>query len=78
MEATSACVAGDVVHVVSACIVCRMPSGTYAEGVASEMTPSQIDFLQKQMHVQSASPPRNAAAWEVAIREAGAKRARPN
>ncbi len=74
-EIASACVAGDRLYVETTCIVCRISSGTVVEGLVSEMTHGQLEFVQRHAGLRGA-PLRTAAAWERAIADAHADHAR--
>lgn len=72
--AKSACVSGDRVHATSACIICRVPSRTVSEGVISEMTEAQREFLGKELGLtETAATLTSAEAWSRALASAHAR-----
>lgn len=69
--AKSACVSGDRVHATTACILCRMPSRTVSEGVISEMTVPQREFLIRELDLaEPAASLTSAEAWSRAFASA--------
>lgn len=67
----NACVEGDRVYFQGECIMCRLPSGTFTEGVISEMTEPQREFLRKQLELpEAAKDLATANAWRGAIASA--------
>jgi hypothetical protein len=71
--AMSACVAGEQVYAEANCIMCRIQNMTVVEAQVAELTPAQLDFVQKQTGLAGAGRLATIDAWDRAIKDAHSK-----
>ncbi len=72
-NALSSCVVEGRVYTEANCIICRIQNITVVEAVVAELTPAQLDFVQKRAGLDGAGRLATADAWERAIKDAHAK-----